>query len=242
MNNTACTLIPYAFPDLPGIRCVFSTRETGNLSLYRASGAPVDRDATIAARRALLDALGLATWSEVKQVHGDAFVVDPDPTPLEEAPAMEADGMSTMRKNHALCIKTADCQPVLLAHPKGAVAAIHVGWRGNAARYPQKAVAAFCSAYSLDPAEVRAVRGPSLGHAEFVNFAREWPVSFAPWYDQAARCMDLWSLTRRQLCEAGLLPGRIHGLDMCTLSLGSLFFSHRNGDTGRQAGLIWREA
>lgn len=241
VNPLATSVIPYAFPDLPGIRCVFTTRLTGNLSLYRTAKGNEDHAAAVAARRALLDAAGLETWSEVHQVHGDEFITDPEPTPVATGPAVAADGMGTARKKHALCIKTADCQPILLAHPKGAVAAIHVGWRGNAAGFPQSAVARFCLHYGLDPADVRAVRGPSLGRAEFVNFAREWPASFAPWYNQASQCMDLWSLTRQQLCEAGLKPDRVHGLDMCTLSLNSLFFSHRAGDTGRQAGIIWME-
>lgn len=239
MKQTTPGAIPYVFPDLPGVHCVFTTRQAGNLSMYKTSTGDEDYEATVGARRSLLESLGLESWSEVKQVHGDVFIADPEPTSVDTGPVIEADGMGTMRKKHALCIKSADCQPILLAHPKGAIAAIHVGWRGNVAQFAQTAVATFCAAYGLDPAEVHAVRGPSLGRAEFVNFAREWPVSFAPWYDQASQCMDLWSLTRRQLCEAGLKPSKIHGLDMCTLSLNSLFFSHRCGDTGRQAGIIW---
>ena len=238
----AFTAVPYAFPRLPNIRCAFTTRQAGNLSLNAFTGEEIEYAATVTARQSLLDSLGVATWSEVKQVHGETFVADAEPTPVAEKPGTEADGMGTMRKNHALFIKVADCQPVILAHPKGAIAAIHVGWRGNRACFVQTAVTQFCSAYGLDPADIHAVRGPSLGHAEFVNFAREWPSDFAPWYDQATQCMDLWSLTRQQLRDAGLAPGNIHGLDLCTLSLHSLFFSHRNGDAGRQAGLVWMVA
>lgn len=229
--------IPFAFPDLPAVRCVFTTRFAGSLSLTNTRGE--ERDAAIAARRALTGTLGVDAWSEVKQVHEDAFIFSPQETPVDEEPAIEADGHATGRKNHALMVKTADCQPILLAHPKGYVAAIHAGWRGNVLRFPESAVARFCLEYGLNPAEVRAVRGPSLGYAEFVNFHNEWPRAFEPWYDQETRCMDLWALTWRQLCEAGVKARNIYSLDLCTLSLNALFFSHRKKDTGRQAALIW---
>lgn len=229
--------IPFTFPGLPFVRCAFTTRFAGSLSLANAEGA--ERDAAIAARRALRGALGVESWSEVKQVHGDAFIINPEETPVDAEPALEADGHATNRKNHALMVKTADCQPILLAHPKGYVAAVHAGWRGNVLRFPESAVARFCLEYGLDPEDVRAVRGPSLGQAEFVNFHSEWPGAFAPWYDQKTRCMDLWALTWRQLREAGLKARNIYGLDLCTFSLNSLFFSYRRKDTGRQAALIW---
>ena len=229
--------IPFVFPMLPNVRCVFTTRLAGDLSLLGRTGR--EREAAITARRSLRDALGIAEWTELKQVHGDTFIKNPEATAVDEAPAIEADGLATDRKNHALCIKTADCQGIILAHPQGHIAAIHVGWRGNVLRLVQTAVAAFCLDHSLDPAEVCAVRGPSLGYAEFVNFNREWPAAFAPWYNQATRTMDLWSLTRRQLSDAGLKAHNIYSLDLCTYSLNSLFFSHRRGDAGRQMALVW---
>lgn len=229
--------IPFMFPDLPSVRCVFTTRLVGSLSL--ANVKETERNAVIAARRSLRGALGVDMWSEVKQVHGDALISNPEATSVDAEPVIEADGHATSRKNHALMVKTADCQPILLAHPKGYVAAVHAGWRGNILRFPESAVARFCLEYGLAPADIRAVRGPSLGHAEFVNFDNEWPRGFEPWYDRKTRCMDLWALTRHQLREAGLKACNIYSLDLCTLSLNSLFFSHRKKDAGRQAALIW---
>lgn len=239
MNRLRNCILPYAFPGLSGFFCAFTTRASGNLSLHGLKPGSGEHDAAVAARSALLETLDLETWSEVKQVHGDAFVADPELTLPEREGLLEADGMGSIKKKHALFIKIGDCQPILLAHPGGYVAALHVGWRGNVLQFPQSAVANFCAAYSLDPADVHAVRGPSLGYAEFVNFSREWPPEFAPWYDRDARRVDLWALTRRQLCDAGLKPGRIHGIDMCTFSLESFFFSHRRGESGRQAALVW---
>lgn len=231
----------FSFPGLPQVKCLFTGRGAGNFSLHRANLGDEDVDATLRARERFFALSGAACWTELKQVHGDVFLTDPDPTPAGAEGGAAADGHATSAGNHALVVKTADCQPVLFAHPAGFVAAIHVGWRGNVLSFPQKAVAAFCRSYGLNPEEVRAVRGPSLGFAEFVNFEREWPEAFAPWFDAASRCVDLWGLTRHQLREAGLKDGNIYGVDLCTYSRNEDFFSHRRGDTGRQAGIIWRE-
>jgi YfiH family protein len=239
MTAAGAGYIPFAFPSIPHIRCAFTTRFAGNLSLYGREGA--EREEALAARAAVFETLDLDSWSELAQVHGDVFIKDHEPTPVDREPTVEADGHATSRKRHALCIKTADCQGILLAHPAGHVAAIHVGWRGNVLRFIRTAVTAFCLDRALDPADVRAVRGPSLGYAEFVNFSREWPAVFAPWYDPATRRVDLWSLTRRQLGEAGLKSRNIFSVDMCTYSLNSLFFSHRRKDAGRQMALVWME-
>ncbi len=238
MTDTDTAYIPFAFPSLPGVRCAFTTRFAGDLALHGREGA--EREAAIAARASLFARLGVDTWSEVRQVHGDGFAANAEPTRVDQEPPIAADGQATNRKRHALCIKTADCQGILLAHPAG-LAAIHVGWRGNVLGFIRTAVAAFCLEYGLDAAAVCAVRGPSLGYAEFVNFNREWPPAFAPWYDPARRSVDLWSLTRHQLIEAGLVPRNIFSVDLCTYSLNSLFFSHRRKDAGRQMALVWME-
>ena len=58
----------------------------------------------------------------LKQVHGDLCV---ESTESE----VEADAHITEEKNLALCIRTADCSPVLIASPQK-ICAIHAGWRG----------------------------------------------------------------------------------------------------------------
>jgi len=206
------------------------------------SVCPEDARQAPKSRRRLLDALGISRWAELKQVHGDDFVIDARETSPDQAAELEADGQGTKEKGLALLIKTADCQPLLFAAEDGsAVAALHVGWRGNAMNYPAVGLLAFCAAYGLEPSRVLAVRGPSLGPAaaEFVNFFEEWPPRFAAWFDEERRSMNLWRLTIDQLVSAGMRADRIFGLDLCTYSLPELFFSHRLGHTGRQASLVW---
>lgn len=234
-------VIPFAFPRLPNIGCVFTTAGAGNLSLDVSLDTEGLRR-TQASRHFLQRQLGFTDWVELKQVHGDKVLVDPEPTPLDEPSTLEADGSATATPRRALVIKTADCQPILLAHKSGKhVAALHVGWRGNVLDFPRSGVEAFCRAYDLRSEDVLAVRGPSLGPgaAEFVNFAKEWPERFRPWFDEATRTMHLWELTRAALESVGLRRNNIFGLDLCTQSLPELFFSFRRRDDVRQMSLIW---
>ncbi len=244
--------IPFVFPGIPGVRCAFQTRsggyskgpyEEGNIS-YTVGDDPLDVSDN---RINLAASLELPYLAEVHQVHGDVLVFEPDAVALDRSPvppAMpEGDGLATTRPGLGLVIKTADCQPVLVAHRDGRhVAALHVGWRGNRIAFIQSAIAAFCARYDLRPQDLSAVRGPSLGpeRSEFVNFATEWGEEFADWFDRSQKTMNLWELTRSQLQEAGLRRERIFGLDLCTWSLPEKFFSYRRERVcGRQASVIW---
>lgn len=245
-------LLHFRFPGLAGVCCAFTTRRGGESSgPYHGANLSFDvgdAPAAVAAnRRALARALGLSAFCELRQVHGDAL--HPDPQPVDNAafcsgPAtLEGDALATSAPGTALCIKTADCQPILLAHRQGRfVAALHAGWRGNVLGLPQSAVERLCARYDARPADLVAVRGPSLGPqaAQFTNFESEFGPAFRPFFDPDARTVDLWSLTRHQLLDAGLPASQIFGLDLCTLSNPGDFFSFRaERTTGRQMSLIW---
>ncbi|MCH5276980.1 MAG: laccase domain-containing protein [Desulfovibrionaceae bacterium] len=238
------TFLPFRFPGIETVRCAFGSRAAGNFSLD-APEARADPAATAARRRGLPSLLRVEAVAEIRQVHGVRTLFEPEPWHAERPAAAEGDGMATRREALALAIKTADCQPLLLAHSSGrVVAAAHVGWRGNRQNYPGRIVAELCERYDLNPADLSAVRGPSLGPAaaEFTGFDSEWGESFRPWFDACARVMNLWRLTRDQLIEAGLRPERIYGLDLCTASLADAFFSYRaDRNCGRQLSLIWIE-
>lgn len=236
-------MLPFHFPGIPGVGCVFTMRGFGSVSLTGGE----DLAASTARRAAIPAMLGVTAFSEVHQVHGVRTLFEPEPQSPSAVPAEQADGMATSRPGLALMIKTADCQPVLVAHESGRfVMAIHAGWRGNRQDYPRIAVEQFCERYGLEPRELWAVRGPSLGPAasEFVNFAQEWGQEFLPWYDSVRRTMDLWSLVRHQLESAGLRSGRVLGVDLCTFDNAELFFSYRHArqkgsEDGRQGSFIW---
>ncbi|SOB58682.1 Multicopper polyphenol oxidase [Pseudodesulfovibrio profundus] len=199
-------------------------------------------------RRYINDRFGLTGWCECKQVHGDILHVDPSPISTSEPATLEGDGMATATPGHGLIVKTADCQPIMLAHRSGRyVAGLHAGWRGNKINFPGSGVRAFCDAYDLKPEDVFAVRGPSLSPAaaEFVNFESDFGPGFEAYFNAEANRADLWQMTRDQLMDAGVPEKQIFGIDLCTMGMDETFFSYRKAcaspvrDTGRQAGIIW---
>ncbi len=242
--------LPFRFPGVDGVRVAFQTRlgatdEEANISLETGAD-PVQ---TTANRRALARTLGLHGLAELRQVHGVRTLFEPQAQDPARAPEAEADGMALERGPErarlGLMIKTADCQPLFLAHKDGNhILALHVGWKGNRQRFPQVAVAEFCARYRIAPEDLSAVRGPSLGPAaaEFVHFEEEWGPEFSPWHSPAGRTMRLWELTRAQLLEAGLREENLFALDFCTWTLPESFFSYRRDrECGRQASVIWLE-
>ncbi|MDO5536562.1 MAG: polyphenol oxidase family protein [Desulfovibrionaceae bacterium] len=250
----AVSVLPFAFPGIDNVGCLFQMRAPASSSSTQAcnpalaGGTIVYTDGiadaeVLANRRALLAASGAAAFCEARQVHGDHMLFDPEPAALERAKLAEADGLATSRAGVALMIKTADCQPVLLAHRSGRyVAGLHVGWRGDRQLFPYTGVRRFCEHYNIRPEDCMAVRGPSLGptRAEFIHYAAEWGGYFYKYLDLARSTMDLWSMTRDQLREAGIPARHIYGLDWCTASNPDQFFSYRRDHgCGRQAALVW---
>jgi YfiH family protein len=95
----------------------------------------------------------------VVQVHGRRVV---RVTAAGDAPLGEADALVCDVPGVAIGIVTADCLPVLVATPSGAVAAAHAGWRGLAAGVLHAAVEAL-DAIAPDVDRAVAVIGPHIG-------------------------------------------------------------------------------
>ena len=241
-------LISFSFPSIPQVRCAFQTRRGGNsLGPYAQGNIAFNVGdyplSVLRNRRQLLHSLNLEACSEVNQVHGDTILLNVESTPLNNPNLVEADGLATSMPGLGLIIKTADCQPILLASVDGLhIAALHVGWRGNHIGFIGKAVKEFCESRNISPRKLVAVRGPSLSpeKSEFINFGQEWGEEFLPWYNQETKTLDMWQLSHYQLLKAGLENSNIFSLDLCTYSREDLFFSYRrNKVTGRQASVIW---
>lgn len=104
-----------------------------------------------------------------KQEHGDHVIVvpapSPEPSPLKgEGGVRIGDTLITDQPGCAVGVFTADCLPILLADPqRGAVAAVHAGWRGSLLRIAQKAVAAMTTTFGSLPSQILAALGPAIG-------------------------------------------------------------------------------
>ncbi len=235
----------------------FTTREGGasahpfdTLNLGRAVGD--DPQAVRANRARVLETLGrsLADQVEASQVHGDRVAVVGRADRGGNVP--DVDGLITRDPAVVLAMHCADCVPLLLVDPvRGAVAAVHTGWRGTAAGAAPAAVGAMVGTFGSRPADLLAAIGPAIGpccyevDALVVERFAPWPwrdrvVSPAP---SGRWMLDLWEANRRQLVDAGVPPGSVAVAGLCTAHHPALFFSHRrDGATGRMAAhiAVWR--
>lgn len=236
--------------ELPGGgRATFTGRAQGNMSSVGGDGA----EHGLAARERLRETLGIRRLMRGYQVHGTVVGrvfadgaragLDSGGRPgLENAfecedstsqPAFEADGHAIAAPDMAAMVLTADCIPVVLG-ARGAVAALHAGWRGLAAGVLEEGVRALRELGGSG--DVVAVVGPCAGaccyevgeevHAAFAGVHRE------------GRLIDLRAIAHERLFAAGV--SEVLDAEACTIC-DERFFSHRREGTraGRQAGLAW---
>jgi len=146
----------------------------------------------------------------------------------------EADGHVAIEKGIALSVSVADCVPVFLAHPSGAVGVLHSGWRGTASRILDAGLNAFAR-HGLAAAEIRIHLGPAIcGRCYEVSADVRSELTGQP--ANRAGNVDLRSLIAEHAQEAGVRSITVS--EMCTTCDNDRFFSHRAGDAGRQLGVI----
>ena len=230
---------------LPGARAAFSTRIGGiSEQPYESLNVAVKTGDqprnVIENRRRLAAALGIAPENVVmgRQVHGAELrrhQTQQEPRVYAEAVPSpdEVDAHATDQAGLVPLVMVADCLPVALAGP-GGVAIAHGGWRGLAGGILAKA------AESVG-AEAAAI-GPGIGPCCY-EVGDEVLAQFSD-IDGVARgrMLDLPGVARGLLERAEV--GEIETVELCTSCNPELLYSHRrDGErTGRQAGLVWREA
>src|SRR5436190_13610004 len=152
-----------ALDGIPGVVHAFSTRrgERNDFSL----GPITSPNPMIHINRARFSAaIGAPGWPiiKLKQVHS-GIVADIDDTSAA-GEAVEADAAVTSLRGVVLGVQTADCVPILIADAGGqAIAAVHAGWRGTAARIAESAVTRLVEKFQIDPKSLIAVIGPHIG-------------------------------------------------------------------------------
>lgn len=207
----------------------------------------------------------LANWSKLaqafeipvenflvlNQVHGDdIFVIPPHGEYFTSRDALNYDAIVTDRTDVAICIKTADCAPVLLADPvRKVIAAVHAGWRGTALGITAKVARLMQTSYRSEPADLLAAIGPSIGGccyevdaatADAFNRQKNGTAILRPGKKEGKWMLDLVEANRRQLLGCGLPAANIEAAGLCTVCHPEAFFSHRGsgGVTGRQVNFL----
>ncbi len=174
-----------------------------------------------------------ARLATATQVHADAII--------EHAGSWrgwlrgpDADGHFSPHRGTAMAVTVADCVPVFLAHPSGAAAALHSGWRGTAASITSGAIERFVQ-LGMPAPEISLHCGPAI-------CGRCYEVSPDVYGELTGRSVagpttvDLRAIIVDDARALGVKAISIS--DQCTRCNNDRFYSHRAGDAGRQLGVI----
>jgi YfiH family protein len=198
------------------------------------------------ARERLRETLGVRRLVRGYQVHGkvvgrvlaDGERQGPADNAFEyedsaRQPVFEADGHALAAPGLAAMVLTADCMPVALG-ARGAVAALHAGWRGLAGGVLEEGVRALREVGG--DGDIIAVIGPCAGPCCY-EVGEEVHAAFAGAH-RHDRLIDLRAIAHEKLFEAGV--AQVLDAEACTIC-DERFFSHRRegARAGRQAGLAW---
>ena len=161
-----------------------------------------------------------ANLATLKQIHSATCV------PAAGRPGVlgEGDALLENSPGSVVAVRTADCIPMLLVDERRrAVAAVHAGWRGTAARIVPNAVAAMGRCFGTDPGDLHAAIGPGIGKCCY----EVGPEVAAQFGGQGRAHIDLAGANRRQLEEVGVTPRRIYASNLCTMCRPEEFHSFR---------------
>jgi YfiH family protein len=214
-----------------GITAFTTTRSAG--SFGTRSEEPVG--AVMARWDALRTSLAQSgpRFATAAQVHGDRVVVHH--SGWEGWLRVEqADGHAATERGTGMAVTIADCIPIFVAHPGGAIALLHSGWRGTEARIVHRGIETLTHR-GFPARELRVHLGPGIcGDCYEVSpdvYQRlTGRVAAAPAH------VDLRAIIAAHARDAGI--SQITISPWCTRCHNDRFFSHRAGDAGRQLAVM----
>jgi polyphenol oxidase len=218
-----------------GIRAFTTTRASGTFGLASDEPARAVMERWRQLRKEL--PAGGMRLASANQVHGSRVVA--------HGGAWEgwlrvddADGHVAPERGLALAVTIADCVPIFIAHPAGATALLHSGWRGTAAHIVERGIEALAHR-GFGTAELRLHLGPAIcGNCYEVGRDVLRALTGRD-SSGAATCVDLRALIRQHALAAGVR--HITTSALCTRCDNDRLYSHRAGDDGRQIAVIVAE-
>jgi len=171
------------------------------------------------------------------QIHSARIVIAEDLLPGE---LPQADGIISTDPDKLLCVRTADCLPVLAwAQDTLMHAAIHAGWRGLAKKIIFKGIKMM---QSQGAHSIRISIGPAIGPCCY-EVQRDVIDALAPssfHIEEDSIYLDLWQEAFKQSIEAGVQKDNIKIKRLCTSCNPDKFFSYRRdgNSTGRNISAI----
>ena len=212
-----------------GITAFTTGRGAGTFGMH--SDEPI-RD-VMARWSALRARLGGARLATAAQVHG-VDVLEHEAGWSGWLRADSADGHLALAGGTAMAVTVADCVPVFIAHPSGATAILHSGWRGTAAHITERAIQRL-AAHGVAPEELRVHCGPAIC-GRCYEVSADVAMQLTGRDPGHAITVDLRELITRRAHELGVR--HVSSSPYCTRCDNDRFFSHRAGDPGRQLGVI----
>lgn len=218
-----------------GVRAFTTTRAAGSFGTGSEEPVGAVMARWDALRRHLLS--GGPRLASARQVHGNRVVLH---TPTWEGwlRVDAADGHASHVRGTGMVVTVADCVPVFLAHPSGAIALLHSGWRGTVGRIVECGISLLADG-GASPREMRLHLGPSIcGDCYEVS-----PDVYGQLTDRSVdrpTRVDLRALIADHARAAGVR--QISTSPLCTRCDNERLFSHRAGDAGRQLGVMIADA
>lgn len=185
------------------------------------------------------------------QIHGVADAPAKTPDTFTACDWPEADAHVTSRKSIALCVRTADCVPVLIAS-SDSVAAVHAGWRGLESEIIQKTILKM-RANGVATRDLKAVIGPHIGEKSF-EVGRDVserlnavfrklrynpaPISRPHPADPEKRRIDMSTLAQAQLIQSGVPEEAVTTFRADTFTDPEFHSFRRDKTAGRQISFI----
>jgi YfiH family protein len=161
-----------------------------------------------------------AQLTTVKQIHSSTCIAGEGRSGI----LGEGDALIENTPGSVVAVKTADCVPILLADERlQAVAAIHAGWRGTAARIAERAIAMMTERFGTRPADLHAAIGPGIGECCY-EVGAEVREQFGA---EGSGQLDLSMENVRQLEQSGVTRQRIYTSNLCTRCRTGEFHSFR---------------
>jgi YfiH family protein len=248
----------YTFPALEaaGVRHAVLTRLGGVSrapfeSLNMGSSVGDDPAAVAENRRRAFALFGRTPESvlELHQVHSTRVLLAARRRAGEPLP--QADGVVTDEPAFTLCMRFADCVPILLYDPvRRAAGMAHAGWKGTIAGVAASAVEAMRTHFGSRPEDILAGIGPSIGPDHYTVGGEVLDELQSAFGDKAEgwlirrgdeKRLNLWAVNQDTLRQSGVNNIELAGV--CTACHTEDWFSHRaeHGRTGRFAALMWLE-
>ncbi len=219
----------YEFSELKslGLKQGFSTREMGDMQFSSHHG--------LSNLKRFVEQLDQVNKGIIRmqQIHGIEVKI----VTLADSGSVQAkaDGLITKDKRLFLCIRTADCLPLILFDNKQqTLAAVHAGYKGVYANIAQEAISKMIKLGSK-PGNIVVGIGPSIrdccysiDESRVNEFRHKYPekIDYLVYRGQQA-FLSLQSLVKWQLRTAGVLQENIFDAMMCTQDHDDKFFSFR---------------